>query len=58
MDKAKYKIPTIIAVAIAVMQIICVTVLYMSVGGDITKDVESLTIHAMKSSLTSKQVVL
>lgn len=58
MDKAKYKIPTIIAVAIAVMQIICVTVLYISVGGDITKDVESLTIHAMKSSLASKQIVL
>lgn len=58
MDKAKYKIPTIIAVAIAIMQIICVTVLYITVGGDITKDVESLTIHAMQSSLTSKQVVL
>lgn len=58
MEKAKFKISTVIATAIAFMQIICVTVLYVTVGGRVTKEVGAEAIRNMKDKLYAKQVML
>lgn len=58
MEKAKFKISTVIAVAIALMQTICVTLLYVIVGGRVTKEVGSEAIRGMQDKLYAKQVIL
>lgn len=58
MEKPKFKIATIIAVAIAFVQLLSVTVLYNIVGNNVTSGVEADALHNMKASLNSRQVVL
>ncbi len=58
MEKAKFKISTVIAVAIAFVQLVSVTVLYNIVGSNVTSDVAEDALHNMKASLTARQVVL
>ncbi len=58
MEKAKFKISTVIAVAIAFVQLLSVTVLYNIVGKNVTLNVAADALHNMKASLTTRQVVL
>lgn len=58
MEKAKFKISTVIVVTIALMQFICVTFLYVIVGGRVTKEVGAEAIRNMQDKLYAKQVIL
>lgn len=58
MEKARFKISTVIAIVIAFVQLLSVTVLYNIVGNKVTSDVVTDALHNMKASLTARQVVL